>query len=174
MSDFLNDLKRALAIALFCLAALPMAAEGSPRSGDGRFIDNGDETITDTETGLMWMKMDSYLESGHWLNWFEAFEYVKDLNQRAYAGHIDWRLPVVKTLQTLYEEEKTNSAQVGSEMTIHIDPLFAKEGAGALWSVEPNGRYNAFGVVFNTGDRFNSSKKSRSRKAVRAVRDANP
>lgn len=172
----LGQTLRAL-IALFLIGALapgPAAAESGLRSADGRFIDNGDETITDTKTGLMWMKKDSYLESGHWINWFEAFDYIKDLNDRGYAGYYDWRLPVLKDLETLYEAEKINSSQVGSEMTIHIDPLFAKEGAGALWSREPNGRYNAFGIVFNTGSRFNSSKKSRSRKAVRAVRDAQP
>ena len=35
-------------------------------SADKRFKDNGDKTITDTKTGLMWMKEDSYLHSGHW------------------------------------------------------------------------------------------------------------
>jgi len=168
-------LRTLFALALLTLLAPALAAAGAAvKSADGRYIDNGDETITDTKTGLMWMKKDSYLESGHWINWIEAFDYVKGLNERGYAGHYDWRLPLVKELQTLHEAEKVNSAQVGSEMTIHIDPLFAKEGAGALWALESNGTYNAFGVVFNTGDRFNSSKKSRSRKAVRAVRDAIP
>ena len=168
-----RSLRTLIALLLLGLLAPGLTAAGDTvRSADGRYIDNGDETITDTKTGLMWMKKDSYLESGHWINWFEAFDYIKDLNERGYAGHYDWRLPIVKDLQTLYEADKVNSAQAGSEMTIHIDPVFAREGAGALWSLETNGSYNAFGVVFNTGNRFNSSKKSRSRKAVRAVREA--
>ena len=55
-------------------------------------------------------------------------------------------------------------------MKIHTDPLFGKKGSGSLWSADENGMYNAFGVVFNTGDVFSANKKSRSRKATRAVR----
>ena len=58
-------------------------------------------------------------------------------------------------------------------MIIHIDPIFAKEGSASLWTIEENGNYNAFGIILNTGKRFNSSKESRSRKAVRAVRHLN-
>ncbi len=143
-------------------------------SEDKRFIDNGDGTVTDTRTGLMWMQQDSYQHKGHWMDWFQAFEYVNQLNQDAFADHIDWKVPTVKELQTLFDPDKFNSAQVGTEMNLHMDPIFAPEGSGSLWTTETNGRYNAFGVVFNTGDRFSSSKKSKGRRAVRAVRQAAP
>jgi len=139
-------------------------------SEDKRFIDNGDNTITDTKTGFMWMKEDSYQYKGHWLSWFNAADYIKELNQERFADYLDWRLPTIKELTTLYEAEKINSQQVGSEMKIHMDPIFAKEGSGTLWTVESNGSYNAFGVVFNTGQRFNSSKRKKARRAVRAIR----
>lgn len=157
--------------ASFSSAEEPGVAHRSP---DGRHIDHGNKTITDTRTGLMWMQDDSYLHTGHWLNWFEAQDYIKDLNSQAFAGYLDWRMPTIKELVSLYEEDKINSSQVGTEMSIHIDPLFGKEGSGAIWSSEPNGRFNAFGVVFNTGNKFNGPKKSRSRKAVRAVRSPGP
>jgi hypothetical protein len=57
-------------------------------------------------------------------------------------------------------------------MNIHIDPIFSREGSASLWSIEENGYHNALGVVFNTGKRFNSSKKSRFRKSFRAFRYA--
>lgn len=143
-------------------------------SGDKRFIDNGDNTITDTKTGFMWMKEDSYQYKGHWLTWFDADDYVKKLNEERFADYLDWRLPTVKELQTLYEAEKFNSKQVGSEMNLHMDPIFAKKGSGTLWTIETNGNYNAFGVVFNTGQKFNSSKRKKARRAVRAIRHLNP
>ncbi|MCF8722000.1 hypothetical protein LQ236_000020 [Nitrospina gracilis] len=118
----------------------------------------------------MWAKEDSYLDTGRWMNWREGFSYVKDLNDTTFAGYIDWRMPTLEELRTLYEPDKTNSSQVGSEMVIHVDPIFAKEGCGALWSSEENGHFNSFGVIFNTGTRFSANKKSRSRKATRAVR----
>jgi len=143
-------------------------------SQDKRFIDNGDATITDTKTGYMWMKEDSYQYKGHWLSWFEASDYIKELNQERFADFLDWRLPTIKELITLYEADKLNSQQVGSEMKMHMDPIFAKEGSGTLWTSETNGIYNAFGVVFNDGKRFNSSKRKKARRAVRAIRLINP
>jgi len=142
-------------------------------SVDKRFKDNGDKTITDTKTGLMWMKEDSYLHSGHWVNWFESIQFIKEINKEGFANQYDWQLPTVKQLTTLYEMSKTNSKVLGKGMNIHIDSIFSKEGSASLWSIEENGNYNAFGVVFNTGKRFNKSKKSTFRKAVRAVRHLN-
>ena len=142
-------------------------------SADKRFKDNGDKTITDTKTGLMWMKEDSYLHSGHWISWFKSKEFIKQLNKEGFADQYDWQLPTVEQLTTLYEIDKTNSKVLGRGMNIHIDPIFAKEGSGSLWSIEENGHYNAFGVVFNSGKRFNSSKKSTFRKGIRAVRHLN-
>ena len=142
-------------------------------SVDKRFKDNGDKTITDTKTGLMWMKEDSYLHSGHWVNWFESIQFIKKVNKEGFANQYDWQLPTVKQLTTLYEMSKTNSKVLGKGMNIHIDSIFSKKGSASLWSIEENGNYNAFGVVFNTGKRFNKSKKSTFRKAVRAVRHLN-
>lgn len=139
-------------------------------SQDKRYLDNEDGTISDSKTGLMWMKNDSYLHSGHWLNWHESRKYVKHLNEIGFANYFDWHHPTTEELRTLFDINKTNGSQVGREMKIHTDPLFGKNGSGSLWSADENGRHNAFGIVFNTGDTFNANKKSRSRKATRAVR----
>ncbi len=135
-----------------------------------QFLDNMDGTITDSKTGLMWMKNDSYLHSGHWLNWYEGKVFINKLNETGFANYSDWQYPTTRELKTLFDANKLNSSQVGREMKIHTDPLFGKKGSGSLWSADENGMYNAFGVVFNTGDVFSANKKSRSRKATRAVR----
>ena len=142
-------------------------------SVDKRFKDNDDLTITDTKTGLMWTKEDSYLHAGHWVNWFESIKYINKLNKIGFANKYDWRIPTIKELTTIYEGDKTNSKVLGTGMIIHIDPIFAKDGSASLWTIEENGNYNAFGVVLNTGKRFNSPKIGRFRKAVRAVRHSN-
>lgn len=163
-------LKSLIALFLIMGALSSSVFATSVESDDKRYIDNGDGTITDTKTKLMWMKKDSYLHSGHWLNWMQVHDYVRQLNDEGFAQYIDWQLPTTKELKTLYEPDKVNSSQAGKEMKIHTDPIFAKNGSGSLWSAEENGRYNALGVVFNTGAVFNSNKRSRSRKATRAVR----
>ena len=140
------------------------------QSQDKRYTDNGDGTISDSKTGLMWVKNDSYLHSGHWFNWKEAKNYVKELNEVGFANYYDWQLPTKEELRSLFESSKTNGSQVGREMKIHTDPLFGKNGSGSLWSSNENGMHNAIGIVFNTGDTFSANKKSRSRKATRAVR----
>ena len=137
-------------------------------SQDKRYADNGDETITDTKTELMWMKMDAFQQKGHLLNWKEAIAFVEKLNTENFADHNDWRAPTRKELVTLYEADKINSSL---DMNVHIDPLFAKNGLAAQWSSELNGQFNAFGVVFNTGDIFSANIKAKSKKSVRAVRN---
>ncbi len=162
-----------MALALLLTGVAPAGAgEIKVWSSDKRFVDNGDQTIYDTKSDLMWVKLDSYLYTGHWINWNEARKYVAGLNEKGFAGHFDWRLPTIKELQTLYEADKLNSAQVGKEMNIHIDPIFAKNGGGAAWSIEINGAFNAQGVIFNHGRSFSAPRTSRTRKAARAVRDA--
>jgi hypothetical protein len=163
------------------LGALPSLAEApkdSPTektwSEDKRFVDNGDGTITDTKTHLMWTKKESYQHTGHWINWAGSIDYVKKINEDGFANHYDWQMPTVDDLKTLFEPGKTNSKQLGREMIIHIDPIFAKEGSGILWAMEANGHFNAFGIEFNNGNKFSAPKKSIARKAVRPMRLVKP
>ena len=76
------------------------------------FVDNGDGTITDRATGLMWQKSGS---SGAKL-WKRARTYVKQLNEDQFAGYSDWRLPTIDELASLVERETVNE--------VHIDPIF--------------------------------------------------
>jgi predicted small lipoprotein YifL len=64
--------------------------------GENEFVDNGDGTISDLATGLMWMK-DDY---GEGIEWEEALEYCENLE---FAGYDDWKLPNVKELQSIVD-----------------------------------------------------------------------
>ncbi|MGD8836446.1 MAG: DUF1566 domain-containing protein [Desulfobacteraceae bacterium] len=71
---------------------------------DPRFIDNGDGTVTDHLTGLIWLKNTKGNEGA--MNWADALAYCSsledngvDLTDGSVAG--DWRLPNVKELQSL-------------------------------------------------------------------------
>lgn len=163
------------------LGALPSIAEEPQKqpvekvwSQDKRFVDNGDGTITDTKTNLMWMKKESHQHTGHWLNWAKSFEYVKKTNEEGFANHHDWQMPTLEDLKSLFEPDKINSKQLGREMSIHIDPIFEKEGSGLWWALEANGNFNAFGVEFNNGNKFSAPKQSIARKVVRPMRIVKP
>ena len=129
--SFANYIFWILFLSLALLLSGQVEAVGS-WSVDKRFKDNGDKTITDTKTGLMWMKEDSYLLSGHWINWFKSIQFMKQINEEGFANQYDWQLPTVEQLTTLYEKDKTNSKVLGKGMNIHIDPIFAKEGSASL------------------------------------------
>jgi len=92
---------------------LVMYVRGNSTYGINQFIDNGDETITDKATGLMWMQDDS----GEGMPWEDALSYAENY---AYAGHTDWRLPDVKELQSIVDYSRSP----GTTNSAAIDQLF--------------------------------------------------
>ncbi len=75
-----------------------------------RFTDNGNGTVTDNLTGLMWTK-DASPEAGgvgvEKVNWETALNYCNGLTLGEYT---DWRLPNVKELQSLIDWTYYNPA----------------------------------------------------------------
>ena len=67
-----------------------------------RFIGNDNGTITDLFTGLMWQEGYAYRETGNYINWYNANEYIKKLNKQELGGFCDWRLPNKLEIQSLY------------------------------------------------------------------------
>ena len=70
------------------------------------FTDNGDGTITDSRTGLMWEKVSddgSIHDRDDTYTWNDAFAVkIAALNSDGgFAGHKDWRVPTIHELATL-------------------------------------------------------------------------
>ncbi|MFI3299485.1 MAG: DUF1566 domain-containing protein [Rikenellaceae bacterium] len=72
--------------------------------GENKFVDNGDGTVSDNATGLMWAKCDN----GEGVEWVEALVFAKE---SALAGYSDWRLPNVKELQSIVDYSKAPSSK---------------------------------------------------------------
>ncbi len=87
---------------------------GNEDYGINAFTDNGDSTISDIATGLMWVQMDSKTT----MNWENALNYAENLE---YAGYTDWRLPDVKELQSIVDYTRSP----GTTNSAAIDPLFS-------------------------------------------------
>lgn len=68
-----------------------------------RFTDNGDGTVTDNLTGLMWVKS----PDSNGRAWNDAVDYCNNLD---FAGYTDWRLPNVNELESLVNADKSNTA----------------------------------------------------------------
>ena len=75
---------------------------GNTEYGINNFVDNGNGTISDLATGLMWQKSDD----GVARNWSEALSYSENL---VLGSHNDWRLPNAKELQSIVDILKKNS-----------------------------------------------------------------
>jgi hypothetical protein len=136
------------------------------RSSDGRFVDNDDGTITDTKTGLVWTKKDSWADFGKCFDWNDSRSYVNRLKT---GGHSDWRLPTVDELRTIYESSKSNKDKDGD--IIRIDPIFASGGAYWYWSSEESGICCARYVVFDGGHVDDCVRDGCGYGGVRAVRN---
>lgn len=87
---------------------------GNTSYGLNEFVDNGDSTISDHATGLMWMQYDS----DSTMNWERALAYAENME---FAGYSDWRLPDVKELQSIVDYDRSP----GTTHSAAIDPLFS-------------------------------------------------
>jgi len=90
---------------------------GNPAYGVNHFVDNGDSTVSDLATGLIWQKGDS----GAAMNWELALDHAEDL---VLAGHDDWRLPNAKELQSIVDYTRAPDAVDPSRQGPAIDPVF--------------------------------------------------
>ncbi len=139
-----------------CAIAEIPGQDGFYQSGcpmEGRFVNNGDGTVTDNCTGLMWQQAtadlngDGIITPGDWLNpgpdqtdWQGALQCCESLE---FADHTDWRLPNVRELQSIVDYGRWH---------LTIDPVFSAE-LSWYWSSsshvgDPNG---AWGVDFHLG-----------------------
>ena len=111
------------------------------------FVDNGDGTISDTHSNLMWKKDDSYKEFGYGITWFEAHDYCEMLNDKKFAGYDDWRLPGIEESKSLFSFVQSNSDKDGAE--IHISDLFEKGGGHNTWTYEEKPDYQQYAQKFS-------------------------
>jgi uncharacterized protein DUF1566 len=160
-----------------------IACPGTGQDGDIQagsalsYTDNGDGTLSDNNTKLVWEKQ-SFDGSIHDMRtafkWDQAFAHVAELNKANFAGHDDWRLPNLRELESIVDY-------------VYHDPVVApafnhdcKRGATVLsgsctasdfyWSsttFEFNPKL-ALRVVFDHG--FTEDSDKRSTHHVRAVR----
>lgn len=120
------------------------------------FEDQGDMTVLDSATDLMWQQSGS----DYPLTWDEAAEYVHSLNAMRFAGYGDWRLPTVAELVTqLAEPPMLGDYCVPPVFDIRCD---------VLWSADTKSHVAAWFVSASMG--FVGWQDFTCRFSVRAVR----
>lgn len=109
------------------------------------YTDNGDGTITDNITGLMWVKDGNSVgcNNGATLNWEGALNFC---DTSTFAEYTDWRLPNVRELQSIVDYTKSGPS-INTTYFLNTKITY-------YWSsTTPVGfTTNAWCVAFNQGD----------------------
>ena len=103
---------------------------GKPSNGHN-YLNNGDGTITDLDTGLMWQQVPSATT-----NWNGALTNAENLSL---GGYTDWRLPNIKELQSLTDYTLATATTSASAKACVNRTLFPTNTtpATAYWSSTP-------------------------------------
>ena len=168
----------ALIMAAGIWAGVPVAVQAACNANvtatapDSRYIDNGDNTVTDKATGLMWKQCSegqstttSACDTGTLsvYTWQEALQQAEALNSGGgFAGYTDWRLPNRNELATLVERQCWSPALNTS--------LFPGTGTSTYWTSSPHATFSdrAWFVGFSGGGLHGGYKSSE--RVVRLVR----
>ena len=113
-----------------------------------RYLDQGNGSVADTNSGLFWQRADSYHELKKGINWYQALEYVDLKNAEKFAGFTDWRLPTIDELKSLYDASRPIKNKDGER--IGLPEPFRNGGSYYLWTNTERGLENAwyFGLGF--------------------------
>ena len=133
--------------------------------GGERFIDNGDGTVTDTLTSLMWAQADNMGD----ITWHEAQIYCKTPPIAGYK-YSDWRLPTILELRSLYDKDLEGyEADCGLEVKIY--PIIRLSCAW-VWTIDSMA-ISAYAFSFRKGYHYSTlmlTKKNFRALPVRTIK----
>lgn len=144
-----------------------------PRRERGRFIDNGDGTVTDQITNLMWVKNGWRSEFKDATTWWDA---IKRTRRLKLAGHDDWRLPTIDEWLTILDPNQQFPALVEPNpfrnMITHVPYWSNTEYSYGLdFSCNTVCPLEAYAVMLYSGNVNHQNKSDRG--LVMAVRSLN-
>ena len=133
-----------------------LLVRGRTDYGVNNFSDNGDGTITDAATNLMWMQDDN----GESMIWKDALSYAENTE---FASYSDWRLPNAKELQSILDYSRSpditnsaaidalfNASQITNEAGQADYPFYWSGTTHANWTEGNEGAWGAY-VAFGRG-----------------------
>lgn len=132
----------ALAAAPVVVCAAPPSAcdGGDPSLPTARFRDNGDGTVTDLESKLMWMRCSTgqLAQTGRCsgtagaLSWSDAQRHADTVNLDASAFYNDWRMPSLRELASITARECASARTPRTNAAV-----FPGTAPAAYWSATP-------------------------------------
>jgi hypothetical protein len=116
------------------------------------YTDNGDGTVTDNVTELMWQQSVPKTQ----YDWHDALSFCSNLTL---AGRADWRLPFFIELASIEDYSQSDL----------IDPATFPGGPGTFWSATADGSYAVFIAFAEVGSRSGLQQSLFSVRCVRAA-----
>lgn len=136
------------ALGIIILMATPGMGEAGDIQGPAHqsFTDNGDGTVTDNITGLMWQQRSDGIER----QWASALGYCDRLT---FGGHSGWSLPTMMKLESLVKLYPDRGPMINTKYFPRLEGIF--------WSSETYEKdvNAARGVDFSGGTRINKHKE---------------
>lgn len=136
---------------------------------NGRWAIHSNDTVLDTQTGLMWMKKDFRVIEGRFVNgWQEAMGWAKKMNNQQYAGHSDWKVPSISEYKSIRDRASYSK-------------VFERQGEDCYWSRNEIGPWVASYIYMSDGAATSGDKNEGTNKpgvlyngkfSVRLVRQA--
>lgn len=139
-----HELVKITALALiFCMMGLFMSGTATAQCHD-----NGDGTVTDSSTGLMWQKTPEC-----YTGWSFALVYVRELSL---GGHSDWRLPRIEELEYLYKSQCKNMLNAGGKVYWSCTPVFLRDPEEMVVADDSD---QSYAFSFGAGERLSEDRR---------------
>ena len=123
-----------------------------------RFTDNGDGTVTDNVTGLMWLQDISHFGQR---TWQQALDDVASFNQLPDQLYTDWRLPNVRELQSILDYGQQDPALPSGHPFLAIPPNDIRIWSGTTkMGFDPTPFAGAYGIDLEDGSLAGYGKAS--------------
>ena len=186
LPDYVGEIIAVQAELAACEAALPTPTpeptptptpEPTPTPAP-RYVDNGNGTVTDSTTSLVWEKLsddEGIHDQDNTYDWaYDAAVKVAALNSAVFAGYSDWRVPTIEELQSIVNLAYGNptvspvfntSCAPGCTVLNCSCTVSSNYWSSSTYAYDPS---NAWSVYFNGGDTYADFKLTNG--YVRAVR----
>lgn len=139
-----------------------MAVRGEQTALFDNLIINGDGTVTDTNTGLMWQQATGK-GTGEYIDSEVALSYCEYLNL---GGYTDWRLPTLKELRSIVDYSNHSQA---------INTFYFSNTYNGLYRTSTNSAtYNSYKWVISFSNGEDEYDNYYASYYVRAVRNVEP
>ena len=99
-------------------------------------VDNGDGTITDPNSELIWKKTDAWLDTHKFYTWQAHRDYVDKINKEKFAGYDNWRIPSKNEASTLVDKTGGKLCEDKNGTMFPIDPIFEAGCVSNTWILE--------------------------------------